>query len=295
MHRWLGLFLVLFAWQGCGRNGLDDPTDYTIPFGGSGGHAGTGGFAGGIAGQGGSGGVAGQGGVGGGTAGHGGSGGGTAGHGGSGGGTAGHGGRGGGTAGHGGSGGGTAGQGGFGGGTAGHGGAGGSIVPACVPGQSIACACANGQSGAQTCRPNGTYGACSCVDPEFERVQKGIVGTWVGSDDSPWKDPFQVKISFTADGHYAGHCAEPLGCPAAVFYWGVDDDSPEKTYRLRDLQAGGTVTGDIAIYFVPGDTFQGVIDALTLSPDGQQLKFEVWDQPGGDRHGPILFDLKRTN
>lgn len=35
----------------------------------------------------------------------------------------------------------------------------------CVPGMTIACACLGGRRGAQTCRPDGTYGACDCAIP----------------------------------------------------------------------------------------------------------------------------------
>jgi hypothetical protein len=182
-----------------------------------------------------------------------------------------------------------AGQGGAGGGGGtGGGGAGGSL--ACIPGRSEACACPTGEQGAQVCQSNGTFAACVCVPSEFERVRKGIVGTWSGSDDTPWTDAYKVIVKFTADGHYSAQC---LGsCPAPVFYWGIDDASPLKTYRLDDLQAGGAVTGDLTIFFGGNDVQTGAIEQLTLSPDGRRLHFEVWATWLG-RIGPVVLDLLR--
>ncbi len=38
--------------------------------------------------------------------------------------------------------------------------------PRCIPGMSAACACDDGRSGAQSCLADGTYGACTCADPD---------------------------------------------------------------------------------------------------------------------------------
>lgn len=163
--------------------------------------------------------------------------------------------------------------------------------PRCVPGQNIACACVDGRSGAQLCGPEGTYGACICTDPEFERIRQGMVGRWTGSDSNPWTPSFKVQVSFTADGHYSAHCAADA-CPAPVFYYGIDDDSPLKTYEIRDIRADGKATGRLTTIFSPLDVTPTyfTLDTVVLSADGEHLSLEVWN----DRYGPILLDLKRA-
>jgi hypothetical protein len=74
-----------------------------------------------------------------------------------------------------------------------------------------------------------------------------------------------------------------------VFYWGVDADSQEKSYRLLDIQANGEAKGELVVFFAPG-TKEGSIESLTLSPDGQRLRFELW---WAGRTGPVVFDLTR--
>jgi hypothetical protein len=307
MRAWLGFAVVLIFWQGCGRSDLDDPIDLpgvvgagggvggSVGSAGSGGHGGSGGIgasggttggagagAGGIggiggttahAGAGGSGGVGGSGG----TIGHAGAGG-SGGVGGSGG-----------TLGHAGAG-GVGGIGGVG-GRAGAGGFGGS-APACVPGRSEVCGCVDGTEGAQVCQADGTFAPCMCGPTDFERLRKLMIGTWVGQETNPWTVPFQVRIVFGADGHYTAHCAQ-ASCPSPVFYYGVDDDSPLKTYSLVDLRADGTGYGHIVILFGPNSTQMGDLDEVSLSADGERLQMQFWPTWLG-RVGPLVFDLKRA-
>ena len=175
-------------------------------------------------------------------------------------------------------------------GSGGRGGTGGG-PPLCVPGTSQVCACSTGDSGAQVCGPTGTFGACVCNNA-FLRIKRGMVGTWRGTDSTPWTSSFQVLITFGADGHYSAHCAQ-AACPAPVFYYGVDDDTPEKTYELRTLNGDGTGAGIIRIYFFPGNTTTGDLDEVKLSDDGQHLAFEFWATWSG-RYGPVTFDLTRV-
>jgi hypothetical protein len=119
-----------------------------------------------------------------------------------------------------------------------------------------------------------------------------MVGTWVGQVTTPTTAPYKVRIVFGPDGHYSGHCAQ-ASCPEPVFYYGSDDDSPLKTYLLVDLHSNGSALGHIVIFFGPGNVQTGDLDALTLSPDGKNLKFQFWATWGSGRYGPYVFDLTR--
>jgi len=160
----------------------------------------------------------------------------------------------------------------------------------CVPGRSEACTCTTGASGAQVCRADGTFDRCICTSPEFQRIRDGMVGTWMGKQSNPWTAPYQVRLTFTSDGHYSGHCAQTT-CPEPVFYYGSDDDTPLKTYQLVDLHQDGTAYGRIVVYFAPNDTNSNVIDEVFVTLDGQHLTFQFWH---GD-YGPLVFDLMRVS
>jgi hypothetical protein len=145
--------------------------------------------------------------------------------------------------------------------------------------------------GAQVCQPDGTFGPCECVPPEFERIRKGMVGQWAGTETTPFTAPYRVFVTFTGDGHYAASCAQ-MTCLDPVFYYGSDANDPSKTYMLIDLHADGTGTGHIVIFFGPGDIQTGDLDAVTLSADGNHLQFQFWETWNG-RIGPFVFDLRR--
>ncbi len=171
------------------------------------------------------------------------------------------------------------------------------VVPLCVPGQSAGCACTDGRSGAQVCSENGTFGPCVCtggLSPEQQilaRVSSGIVGNWTGTVTTPWQPMHNVTFAFTADGHYSAHCQDDC----VALYYGTDDDSPFKTYRLLDVNTAGEVSGDIEIYFGgPGSASGTNRDQLlhvVLSADGNNLTFEMWHDL---TYGPVSFRLTRV-
>jgi hypothetical protein len=167
------------------------------------------------------------------------------------------------------------------------GGGGNSGFAACVAGRSVACACADGRSGAQVCN-GASFEPCRCGElPALAAIKNGVVGNWKGMVATPWVPPYAVVLRLAADGHYSAHC---LQAECIALYWGADDDSPEKTYDVQDLRADGKATGEIAIWFFPGDTNRGEVRSLQLGADGSTLTFEVWK----DEYGPLKFDLRRV-
>jgi hypothetical protein len=82
---------------------------------------------------------------------------------------------------------------------AGCGGGGGSNE--CTPGASASCTCTDGRSGAQSCRPDGTFGACSCTG---------------GSNSAP--PPANAKRVFVTSTGYPGD----LGAAGGRVGYGLD-------------------------------------------------------------------------
>jgi hypothetical protein len=113
-----------------------------------------------------------------------------------------------------------------------------------------------------------------------------MVGTWTGLVTTPWVPPYQVRMNFTADGHYAAHCLMP-GCVA--FYWGSDADSPDKVYDIQGIALDGKARGEIVIWFDGGDINHGVLRNIQLTQQSTALTFELWQDP----YGPLKFELRR--
>ena len=112
------------------------------------------------------------------------------------------------------------------------------------------------------------------------------MGIWSGTATFKNGTPCNTTITFTSDGHYSAHSP---GETCIVFYYGTNDDSPEKQYRIDDVTASAEGSGTIEIYFAPNDTNEGKIQKLELSADAPKLTFEVFK----DGYGPILFQLIR--
>lgn len=150
----------------------------------------------------------------------------------------------------------------------------------------VGCVCGDGSPGAVLCNPDGV-GTCVCSEwALLQRARAAIVGDWTGTVSNPWENSHQVKISFTADGHYSDACDG--NCTA--FYYGDDGSSPYKTYKLVDVNTAGEVLGDIVIVFSGTTTTVDDIKHMVFSPDLQTLHFEVWHL---GTYGPVTFDLKR--
>src|SRR6185436_1536212 len=95
-----------------------------------------------------------------------------------------------------------------------------------------------------------------------------------------------------ADGGYSAHCLDE-GCVA--FYYGVDDDSPKKTYALLDVLADGTGVGEIEIWFGPmlktSELRTGDLGKIVIDEEMTHLTFEFVPAWLGS-YGPIVYDLR---
>jgi hypothetical protein len=118
----------------------------------------------------------------------------------------------------------------------------------------------------------------------------GIVGTWQGCVTTPWVPVYWVTMTFRADGTYSASASEILDEERTVaMYYGIDDDSPLKTYSLDDLQANGKGRGTIDIDFGQGSVNRDDLRNVALM--GDELQFEFWHRA---TYGPLTFQLKRS-
>jgi hypothetical protein len=127
-------------------------------------------------------------------------------------------------------------------------------------------------------------------------VQSTMVGVWQGLVQTPWTTPYRVELSFTADGQYSSRCTEmPASCCVA-FYYGTDNSTPLKQYRVDDVTLTGNVIGEIDVPFDYGDSYglpgwQGELSHIERDASGNRLRFEFATNSG---YGPLQFDVERV-
>ena len=134
------------------------------------------------------------------------------------------------------------------------------------------------------------------LDAALTRGTEGIVGSWRGVVTTPWTSPYEVSVTFRADGTYSARCAWSSNVCCEAFYYGTDDDTPLKRYRIDTVNSSQAVSGTDRHHLrrqrgrlLPSG-YQGNIRKLKLSPDENRMQFEFWY----DDYGPTLFDLARV-
>lgn len=137
-------------------------------------------------------------------------------------------------------------------------------------------------------------------DPEelLQAVRTSMVGSWHGIASTPWTTPYEVELSFGADGSYSSRCSllSESGCCVA-FYYGTDDDTPLKQWRIEDASLSGNVFGEIDIafdYFEEGyglPAWQGKLTKIERDASGDGLRFEFQTDSG---YGPVKYELRRS-
>jgi hypothetical protein len=112
--------------------------------------------------------------------------------------------------------------------------------------------------------------------PVFRFVpEAGMIGSWEGCVTTPWTSVHHVAVTFRADGTYSAVTTESLDDSSGpAFYYGTDEDSPEKLYRVNDLQDSGKGGGEIDVHFWPGNSVRDELRNTKLI--GDKLEFELF-------------------
>lgn len=151
------------------------------------------------------------------------------------------------------------------------------------------------------------YRSATSADPypigtALQDARKAMWGSWHGIADTPWTKPYAVDLTFTADGHYSSRCSDSSPSCCLAFYYGTDDETPLKQWRIDSATASGAASGQIDIpfddnpYSAEGDTYslpawQGVLSNIERDASGDGLRF---DFARSDGYGPVHYDLRRV-
>jgi hypothetical protein len=100
---------------------------------------------------------------------------------------------------------------------------------------------------------------------------------------------YLVDVTFEPTGHYKAHS---LMEGHKAFYYGEDDDVPEKTWELEFFSGSNPLGGNgrITIWFGPGNTQVGSLDRVMVSEDLSALRFRF--QPTWLEVEPIQYELR---
>ncbi|UQA59580.1 hypothetical protein [Polyangium aurulentum] len=127
-----------------------------------------------------------------------------------------------------------------------------------------------------------------------EKLAWAMTAHWRGKAAASFpggSEVFVVDVTFEPDGHYKAHSLMP---GYAAFYYGADDDVPEKTWDLDGF--GGNVDGElegigsITIWFGPGNTQRGELLGVEMSEDLSAMRFRFLPTWLGVQ--PFVYDLR---
>ena len=123
-----------------------------------------------------------------------------------------------------------------------------------------------------------------------EDLIEKMTGTWKGCVTTPWLPPYEVTITFNADGTYATSSTESLdGNQPVALYYGSDGADPHKRFDITGFHAGHVGSGTIDIWFANSTTTN--TDELTnIRLMGNKLSFEFLHH---GQYGPVQLQLLR--
>jgi len=128
-----------------------------------------------------------------------------------------------------------------------------------------------------------------CMKPE--NFIKTILGKWTGFSRGSWSEKSTpIEITFDETGHYSAKstCRGKSCYPA--FYYGSDEDSDFKTFRIEQA-CGGMGEGSLDLFFSKKNTTSGRITSMIQSREGsiQYLSFKYFHL----NTNLIIFNLQR--
>lgn len=98
-----------------------------------------------------------------------------------------------------------------------------------------------------------------------------IVGKWAGSAETNWGMNYTVEIEFFSNATYSAHSTTS---GYVAFYYGVDADTPLKTYEVYPTNEPMGY-GNIIVDFDGSYTYDE-LKQIEFSPDNNTLIFDFW-------------------
>jgi hypothetical protein len=129
--------------------------------------------------------------------------------------------------------------------------------------------------------------------------QNYLAGHWIGSNENSWTMPYNVDLTVQVDGHYSAHAIScfkyPYGsevCYPAAFYYGIDNDYPDKKITVLNVDDLGIANGNILIRYDDYSTTNDELRTIKFYNNGNVLKLEQWHF---DTYGPLEYIFTRID
>ncbi len=117
-------------------------------------------------------------------------------------------------------------------------------------------------------------------------VKSKIVGTWFGKVETPWTDPYHIVFKLTDSNVYSCYNITNNGYNA--FYYGSDQDSSIKQFKIKNILSDGSAEGEMIQLFTSRTTNIDFIKDLRFYNDYRNLSFVIWH---GSNRNPIKVYL----
>lgn len=137
----------------------------------------------------------------------------------------------------------------------------------------------------------------------LEETQTKMVGKWRGCAHTPFGDgdfDYGVEVTFNADGTYSARnydlemnngLLDPVRPLHPAFYYGTDDDLPNKRFEFDTFSQQNGAVGVITIAFNANNSIVDTLRNFKVSADGQRLSFGFIHN---GRYGPIVYELEKV-
>ena len=113
--------------------------------------------------------------------------------------------------------------------------------------------------------------------------QNYLTGHWIGSIVNPWTPPYNVDLTVQIDGHYSSHaisCYKYFNgsevCYPTAFYYGTDNDYPDKKITVLNVNYLGIANGDMLIRYDNFSTTNDELRTIKFYNSGNVFKLEQW-------------------
>jgi hypothetical protein len=126
------------------------------------------------------------------------------------------------------------------------------------------------------------------ADP-VARAAWARVGAWRGTVTTPWTAPYQVELTFAADGSYVGRTVAHPGVTFDVAPFYFDSDPDQGSWRVIASTPTGAVGGSLTLAPFPNAVED--LTNLTVDDTATQLAFDFYHL---HEYGPLHYQLRCT-
>ncbi len=135
----------------------------------------------------------------------------------------------------------------------------------------------------------------STVEERLAALGHTLTGQWRGNVTTAWVPAYPIQMTFDAEGHYSAVRMPSDSCSSAL-YWGMDEESDLKQYRLNDVDASGAASGELDMVWCYEETgcyigWAATVTGLESDSTGNRIRFDLHNERACC---PVHVELERV-